>query len=211
MTGAARRWMMPVICAALAAVGMIAYEASGLREAAAAPTRVAVVRMRALRELLAQEAENREQLKAMQERFQQQVATKQKEIEDLKKELLDMPDADQPEKKKDDLNLMMINLNIWGKLSEKEQMSEIALRLEDLYTKVGKAIAELAALQSYDLVIVDDAGDELPLNNDPDLPPAVQRAQRLLQKRVLYRIDSIDITDELAVRMNNAFKAGPAQ
>lgn len=203
-----RRLMMPIACAALAGALMIAYDASGLRAMAAAPTRIALVRMKALTDNLRQEAANIEQLKAMQSTIEQETMARGKEVEDLRKELNDKPDAPDFEEKFDSMTLKYENLRRWRAATDDKLKIERALRIEDLLAKIDKAIAEIAELQGYDLVMIDDGAEEPvvdPKSNDPD---SVQRAQQLMQRRILYRVKTIDITDDLAVRMNNAFKAG---
>lgn len=71
-----------------------------------------------------------------------------------------------------------------------------------LYGKVEAAIASIAEREGYDIVLLDDSEFPLP-DNAPD--PDVYRA--IITKSVVYRHDSIDITQQVITLMNNEFSA----
>ena len=86
---------------------------------------------------------------------------------------------------------------------------EKSLMLRNLYKEILEAIDSLALAQGYDMIMVDDTGIELSLNPESRLTREAQIRQQIIQRRMLYRGETVDITDELVVRMNNAFKATP--
>lgn len=72
----------------------------------------------------------------------------------------------------------------------------------DMYMKVAEAIESIANREGYDMVVLDDSLFPLPENAaDPDVYRAV------ITKTVMYRKDSIDITDQVITLMNNEFNA----
>ncbi len=72
----------------------------------------------------------------------------------------------------------------------------------EMYLKVSDAIARIAQREGYDLVMLDDSPFPLP-ENAPD--PDVYRA--IVTKGIMYRHESIDITDDVATLLNNEFNA----
>jgi len=71
-----------------------------------------------------------------------------------------------------------------------------------LFTKVEDAIARISEREGYDIVLLDDSKFPLP-ENAPD--PDVYRA--IITKSVVYRHDSIDITQRVITLMNNEYSA----
>jgi Skp family chaperone for outer membrane proteins len=71
-----------------------------------------------------------------------------------------------------------------------------------MYLKVTAAIESIANREGYDMVMLDDSLFPLPENAaDPDVYRAV------ITKTVVYRKDSIDITNQVITLMNNEFNA----
>lgn len=71
-----------------------------------------------------------------------------------------------------------------------------------MYMKVEQAIKDIADRDGYDIVLMDDSKFPLP-ENAPDAD--VYRA--IITKSVVYRHDSIDITQQVITLMNNEFNA----
>jgi len=74
--------------------------------------------------------------------------------------------------------------------------------MAELYKKIEMAVNQIAEREGYDIVFFDDSKFELP----QDAPNAdVYRA--IITKSVVYRHDSIDITDQVITLMNNEYSA----
>lgn len=71
-----------------------------------------------------------------------------------------------------------------------------------LYVKVEIAIKDISEREGFDIVLLDDSAFPIP-ENAPD--PDVYRA--IITKSVVYRHDSIDITQQVITLMNNEFSA----
>ncbi|MBL4808755.1 MAG: OmpH family outer membrane protein [Phycisphaerales bacterium] len=71
-----------------------------------------------------------------------------------------------------------------------------------LYTKIETAIHDIADREGYDIVLFDDSSFGLP---DGAPNPDVIRA--IITKSVVYRHDSIDITQQVITLMNNEYSA----
>ena len=85
---------------------------------------------------------------------------------------------------------------------------ERALLLQDLYKSINQAIAEMAEAEGFDLVVVDDSEGELGWNDELKVSREAQTLQQIRSRRVLYRSTTVDVTDDLVARMNNAWRAG---
>lgn len=74
----------------------------------------------------------------------------------------------------------------------------------EIYTDIQAAIAAYAKKNGYDLVLMDDRGMTLPEQAiDRDMNMVIQN------KRILYMVETLDITDALIREMNNQFQAPP--
>ncbi len=58
-------------------------------------------------------------------------------------------------------------------------------------------------------MIVDDSQGDLGTTEDSRLSREAQVRQQIAARRVLYSAPVVDVTDQLIIRMNNEFKAGP--
>jgi Skp family chaperone for outer membrane proteins len=190
--------------AATAGLGAVAMQGR-----VAQPTKVAVVKMVPLMEQLLQDAEDRTAIQGMDQQFKLERQQRLEAMEKRQQEIKAMPETKQRDEAMDQLALDKIYLDLWWAESKQEILIERSMRFERLHGLITKAIAELAAAEGYDLVLVDDSADKLIVDEQMKVPPAMQRAQQLGSRRVLFVNPMIDITEELGVRMNNAFKAKP--
>ena len=83
---------------------------------------------------------------------------------------------------------------------------EKAIQLQDLYRSMRAAIEALSTAEGYDLVLVDDSSDELPFERESRMSPQVQVLQQIATRKILYRNSALDITIDLATRMNNQYR-----
>lgn len=75
--------------------------------------------------------------------------------------------------------------------------------LTEVYERANRAIAEIAREQGYALVMLDDRETKIP---PPTNTAAVMAA--ITSRKVLFAVDSVDITGLVATRMNNNYAAG---
>jgi Skp family chaperone for outer membrane proteins len=174
---------------------------------AGTPTRIAVVQKHLLLEALESRAADHTALTAMQQHFKTEVEKKEAELKQRIEEAKAVTDPAKRESLEDDIQLEFLYGKLWAAQMEREIGVEEAVRYEKLDMQIKSAIKELAVAGSYDLVLVDDSSVEPATNKDSDVPVSAQRALSLASRRILYINPAIDITDELSVRMNNAFKA----
>ncbi len=108
----------------------------------------------------------------------------------------------------DELAMKLLQYQAWLKVSDQQLDVESSLQLRSLYRTIRIAVESLAEAEGYDLVVVDDSSSEFAMNPQASLSRQMQVRQQIVGRRVLYGRDAIDITDELIVRMNNAWEAG---
>lgn len=113
-------------------------------------------------------------------------------------------------------NDMGARVRLMAELAEKRQLVKIRSEgfsaqidvinsqiIRDLYAKVTKAIEDVAKREGYTLVLLDDRAISLTPQMSSD---AVN--QVILNKRILFADESINITQRIATVMNNEYAAG---
>lgn len=97
---------------------------------------------------------------------------------------------------------LRLNLEVEGEISSQlidQRRGEV---YAEIFAKIEKAAQRLAQREGYHLIITDDS--------DAEIRPDTERNVRsgILSRRVLFSDPALDITDELILTMNNAWKAG---
>lgn len=101
------------------------------------------------------------------------------------------------------LRELQVTLDARFKLLEQVLSFERGSVMRDLYLKIEDAVERIAERDGYDVVLLDDTDFTLPQEAGQD---DMNRA--ILARSVVYRHDSIDITNQVVQLMNNEFKAG---
>ena len=73
--------------------------------------------------------------------------------------------------------------------------------------KLEKLIAELADIEGIDLVLINDGDSEFSVAGGLQISRQEQLREQISLRRILYRSQSIDISDDLIIRMNNEYAA----
>lgn len=101
------------------------------------------------------------------------------------------------------LRELQVTLDARFKLLEQVLSFERGTIMRELYVKIDSAVNRIADRDGYDVVLLDDTDFKLPNEASQD---DMNRA--ILARSVLYRHNSIDITDQVVQLLNNEFKAG---
>jgi Skp family chaperone for outer membrane proteins len=175
----------------------------------ARPTTVVSVNLPAVLEKLDERVRAELRLKSMAEEMQSEDTEWQEKIKASQAALTDVPEADLAQRQKlgEALALQVLEFEAWRRFATESIDIEKSLLLRDLDNSVKRAISELAAANGYDIVVMDDTGQELAVNPDSQVPRELQVKQQMVARRLLYVNPSVDITDQLIERMNNAFNA----
>ena len=171
---------------------------------------LAAVQIESLFDGLAQRAEAKAEIDALQDELTAERDARQAAIAKMEEEFQGAADPDRQEELVDAITLEKLKLQFWYQEAAAELEVEKALRLQHLYLKVNEALGGLALAQGYDLVILDDSAQEPEFDRDSRVPGQLQILQQIASRKVLYRNPAIDITNDLITRMNNEFRARPS-
>ncbi len=201
---------LPVFVIVVLLAVVAGYEVFAGRAAAPGPTVVAVVRIDPLFDGLKQKADAAAAVERLSGEIEAEAQRRQEATDALKEQYDNAVDAKQREALSDEIALESLKNASWLQTAKQELELDKAVRLQDLYKKVFDAIQTLALTEGYDLVIVDDSGAELPFERKSRVLPQAQVVQRLAMRKVLFVNPSLDITEDLIMRMNNEFNAAQA-
>jgi Skp family chaperone for outer membrane proteins len=212
-----------VVLLLLAVCLFVGYQAAGTRNMVASPTSVAVVQLRKVMDGIQQRAVIDVRLKEMETTLLAEEQAHTEKVTALRDKLKTLVnnDADRAralaiaqDKEYNDLTneleVATLNYAAWQRSTLELVDLEKSLVVQELYRNVKDAIAVLAAAEGYQLVLIDDSQGELQTNPEAQMSREAQMFQQLSLRKVLYASPMIDITDDLIVRMNNNFNAGPA-
>ena len=73
--------------------------------------------------------------------------------------------------------------------------------------KITQAVQELAEIEGIDIVLINDAGQQVQTIADSQVARELQVRQQISSRRIIYASPGVDITEQLIVRMNNAYAA----
>ncbi len=187
---------------------VIGYTALGQRAVAPDAVVIAVVRIDALFDELQQRADAMIELRRMELDVQDENRIRTEAITALEAELENVVATTRRKELDDEIAIKKLQLRFWQQAASVEVEVEKALRLQDLYRSMRAATEALAEAEGYDMVIVDDASDDLPFETESRMSPQVQVLQQIATRKILYRNEALDITMDLATRMNNKYR-GP--
>ncbi len=195
-----------VVTAGILGLVMV-WPAEANRTTSMGPTVVATVDMQLVMGGLSERADLMVDLSVNGQAIQEEEKTRAEEIERLAKELEDVVDDQRRASLQDDLDLKILQRMAWLRFTQQEVDIEKSLMLENLFRSMQSAAKELAEIEGIDLVIIDDAGQQFDLLANSQLSREGQVAQQMTSRRVLYRDSTIDISEELIIRMNNDYAA----
>ncbi len=217
-------WNRTLVLALIGACLFAGYQAAATRNLAT-PTRVAVVQLRKVMdsiqqravidmrlkeleaELVAKEQAHKDGIAAVREKLKAMVGGDNEQGVNKARELAAAQDPAFTALT-DELETKTVQFAAWQRSTVELVDIEKSLVVQDLYRQVKEAIASLAEAEGYDLVLIDDSQGDLQINPDVQLSREGQVFQQVSLRKVLYASSMVDITDDLIVRMNNAFDAG---
>lgn len=203
-----------------ALVSAIAYQAGASRTISPVqPTKVAVVNLPRVLEGLEQRGAAEMEVHAILAKINEERKSREDELRrldtefsQLRQQAQENPDVlTDAEAAAEQLELEDLRYRAWLQIQNEQVDIEHALVLQDLYRAVKRAAADMAESEGYDLVLVEDAEGELTINPEARVSRAAQIEQQMLSRLMLHVNPTIDITDDLIERMNNAYRAGGGQ
>jgi Skp family chaperone for outer membrane proteins len=202
---------------AVAAITMAAHQAGAAKSAGMLrPTTVAVVDLEAVLEGLEQRAGAEAGLAKMGEEIKAEKLRRENELAAIDAQLKALrdqntgavTDLDRDQALREQIALKSLLFQGWAQFAMSKHDIEKALLWQDLYREIRAAIQLLAETEGYDLVVVDDGGDEMQIDKESKVSRQIQVMQQITTRKTLYSNDRIDITADLVARMNNAYRTG---
>jgi Skp family chaperone for outer membrane proteins len=202
MTLSKRDLLIAAVCLVMAATGLLAYQA-GARVAMATPSVVAVVDLTKVIASLNQFGDGKARIEQQQEKLRGDYEKKVAELKAMEAGLKDLT-GDAQDQAVDAMRLKQIEMQSWMSLSDRDVETERALLWQAVYREVKATIAQIAEAEGYDLVLVNDSGGEVTYERQSQVPYSQQVMARIAERRTLYAGKTVDITEKLILRMNNA-------
>ncbi len=172
--------------------------------AAVDPARIAVADvqrvMNSLEEVQLRQAQYQEQVRQRQANIEQQQRRYQGMETRLREE--NMPEDDRR-------NMLIEMFELGASIEARTRMTQELIDLEqgqlfrEFYEKIIDRVSQFAEREGFDMVVFDDSRLGIPRDAGRG---TVQQAIRA--RGVLYRRDSMDVTDRIIAEMNAAFQAG---
>ena len=198
-----------VIAAAVLSAAVLLRPLEAREPAIAAPGKLATVDLGKVFDRLNENADWEMRLTSLQQRIGQEFQTRQASLEARIKELEAITDEAESAKAREDLILMRLRFEEWGRLKQLELDREKSLRWQTLYRAVRDEAARLAEAEGYEVVLVNDSLGPLNVSREIEMSQEQQVKLQIEARRLLYAAKATDITEQLVVRMNNARAVRP--
>jgi len=173
----------------------------------APPSSMAIIDINRVREGLTERVDAQAGLMALAQRIETENTDRLAKIEELQTEMEDTVDPARMETLRQELDMTLVRAAAWREYIKQQVDIEKSLLLQDLFQKISDAVAELAEVEGISIVLISDAGQTVRTMKDAQMPRETQVRQQISTRRVLYASPSIDITEQLIIRMNNAYAA----
>ena len=196
-----------IVSTALVLGAVVGFQARAQRAAGQAPLVIAAVRVERLFDELDERAAASVEMDRLGTEISQEGLRRQEALRQMAEELENVADSVRRQEFSDRIELERLKTRFWNQQATAELEEKAARRIQELYRSVKASIEGLAGVEGYDIVIINDAVDEPSYDPDTRIPAQVQILQQISASKVLYLNPAIDITDDLILRMNNAFRA----
>lgn len=187
-----------------AMVTAASYNAGASARMAPAPTRVATVDLVKVIERLNERSDWEVQITALGKKVQDDFTAKRKSVEELAKTMETVATDQERMGIRDKLAFEQLQLEQWERIKKIEVDRERALMWQSMYRNVRAESQKLADAEGWDVILVNDGVTDIQLQRDSKTPLEAQAQEQIVRRRVLFAAKSIDVTDQLVVRMNNA-------
>lgn len=202
-TRTATRLGLSALVAAVVGVAFIAGSNTTTASAVqmANPSSVAVVDLAKLLEGL-------EERNFLENELNQQIASRQAELDIIVKDIERMrndikalkEDDDRTMQKIRDLRIKEVEARALNQFVQEQLSLEKGQMLANLYNKVQAAAGKVVTRDNWDIILIDDSGLAL-----PEMAQEAQMLQLILNRRVLASSTGVNITAEVQTLMNNEF------
>lgn len=171
--------------------------------AAGGPTRVGVIDLNKVLDLLDEKVERERQLEGFLKGLEDGVNTLAKQLKQARDELDILPKNGAAFVAKRE-EVLKLTARVQGEAQAAKILAEDKKKTMqiDLYEKIADSTRDFARRNGYDLILVDDSKEKIPADASP------QQAQAaMINRRILFAGADIDVSEQVAQQMNNEFKA----
>ncbi len=197
-------WPLAILCLSIALFQSVNANASRPTIMQAAPTAVAVIDVGRLTDEIDEAGEWDMKLEALQSSMNSEGQEAQAAMERRLKESEGTEDVEKRQEIRDEVALMQLQLEQWAKFKGQELDRERSLKWQSIYRNLRREAQKVAEADGYELVLVNDSAGEIRTQAGTQASMEQQVLTQILNRRILYSGSTIDITDQVVVRMNNA-------
>ncbi len=188
----------------LIAVILLGYNAVASQQDVKRPAVVATVDLERLFENLNERAAEDARLQAMATTIEQEAERRRNKIRALDEEFKVHPaESEKAQQIADELAMESIQYQAWIEFQRQSLEREKGLVMMKIYRSIKRSVQEMSESNGYDVVLLNDSLKELQRGPEQGV------VQQISARRMLYTNPSLDITDSLLARMNNAFTTNP--
>jgi hypothetical protein len=186
---------------------VVTYQAVGHR-AQMEPPIVATVDLVAVMEGLNERADAEAELRAIADEIRAEQVVFEQGLEETNAQLENATNPDERADLEEQLALQTLEYQGWVRFASDKLDVEKALLLQNLYRITKQSIESMAEAEGFAMVLIDDSLGELTVNPEAKVSREAQVRQQIAGRRFLYAQRTLDVTDDLIARMNNAYNAG---
>jgi len=204
------RHSLAIVAAALiVAIAVLLRPLEARGPAGIAADRIATVDMGKVLDRLNETAEWDMKIDRLSADIGQEFQRRQEGLQSRIEELREMPESDDSAALREEVALMRLRFEEWGRLKQLELDREKSLKWQTLYRAIREEIARLAQSEGFELVVVNDGIGPIGVSREIEMSQERQVRMQIENRQVLYAAAGTDITEQLVVRMNNARAVRP--
>lgn len=143
-------------------------------------------------------------IESMRASIESEARSRTQAMERRLKESEELTDPAERQKVRDEIALMQLRMEQWGNARTREIDREESLKWRSIYRNLLRETRRIAEAEGVEIVLVDDSASEIRTENNAQVSLQAQVLQQISTRRVLFAKNTIDITDQVIVRMNNA-------
>tara|TARA_Y100001970_G_C14125701_1_gene798820 strand:- start:121 stop:732 length:612 start_codon:yes stop_codon:yes gene_type:complete len=107
----------------------------------------------------------------------------------------------------EEIDLYRLESDAWARFALRERDLEQSLIIEDKYRKIKGVVASLAKVNGWKVVLFDDSDLSFGYDESSKASRAVQFQKQILNRRILWQDQGVDVSDLVIDRMNNDYAA----
>ena len=198
-----------IVAVVVVLVQTLTVDASRPIKVIAEPTPVALVNVAKVFDQIGERSEWDIRIEALKTSIRETASSRQATMQRRLDESEQTTDPDERQKIRDEVALMQIRFEEWVRVKNVEVDREESLKWRSIYRNLQREAARVAENEGYAMVMVDDTVGEITTAAGSNVPLQQQVLEQITNRRLLYATKTIDISDQVIVRMNNAANAAP--